>query len=96
MFRITTQRRGLVTAVALDGRLEDAELEEVRQVLAACAGRVELNLSGLETCTEAAAQELRRCLEAGGRIGCATPFLKMLLTLPPDRCASSDQAKRKP
>ena len=84
MFRITTQHRGRETVVLLDGRLEDNELDEVRRVLAASAEPVELNLGGLEACSGAGVRELRGSLDKGVRLGSATPFLKMLLTMRPD------------
>lgn len=84
MFRITTQHRGRETVVLLDGRLKDNELDEVRRVLAASAEPVELNLGGLEACSGAGVRELRGWLDKGVRLGSATPFLKMLLTMRPD------------
>lgn len=83
MFRVTTQHRGKVTVVTIAGHLEDSELEEVRQVLASSAGQVELDLSDLETCSGVVAQELRGWLDSGVRLGSASPFLKMLLTMRP-------------
>lgn len=84
MFRITTQQRGPETVVILDGRLEDSELDEVRRVLEASAEPVELNLGGLEACTDAGITELRGWLNKGVRLGGATPFMRMLLTMKPD------------
>ena len=80
MFRTTTEHRGLETVVSLDSRLEDSELDEVRQVLAVSAEPVELNLGGLEAFTDAGVKELRRWLDKSVRLGSATPFLRMLLT----------------
>ena len=84
MFRITTQQRGPETVVILDGRLEDSGLDEVCRVLSATAGPVALNLGGLEACSGAGVRELRSWLDKGVRLGSATPFLKMLLTMRPD------------
>ena len=84
MFRITTQHRGRETVVLLDGRLEDNELDEVRRVLAASAEPVELNLGGLEACSGAGVRELRGWLDKGVRLGSATPFIRMLLTMRAD------------
>jgi len=84
MFRITTHHKGRVRVVAFAGHLEDSDLEEVRQVLSSSAGQVELDLSDLEACSGPVAQELRGWLDKGVRLGSASPFLRMLLTMKPD------------
>ena len=84
MFRITTENRGRITTFTLDGRLQDADIEEVHRVLLSAAGPVELNLSNLETCSDSAVRELRHLLDAGVRLKSASPYLRMLLTMNPD------------
>jgi hypothetical protein len=81
MFRITTQRRGLITTVTLDGRLLDSHIEEVHRVMLSLEGQSEFKLGDLETCSDAAVQELRHWLGAGTQLKSATPFLRMLLTM---------------
>ena len=84
MFRITTRKRDKATWVTLDGRLEDADIDEVNRAFSSVVGPVELNLSDLESCSAAMVRELRRWLDAGVRLNSATPFLRMLLSIKPE------------
>jgi len=65
--------------VILDGRLANADVEEIHRSLSAVTGLGLLNLVGLEACSEGAVSELRHWIDAGFTIQGATPFMRMLL-----------------
>jgi hypothetical protein len=79
MFRMTTEKRGVLTLVTLDGRLEDPDVEEIHRVLSDVSMPAILSLSGLETCSGGAVAELKKWLSTGFTLKGATPFIRMLL-----------------
>jgi len=85
MFCITTQKKPDHTVVTLDGRLADADVEDVHRVLSAVSGAVALRLCDLESCSEGAVEELRQWIDAGFTVQGATPFMQMLLSKNPER-----------
>lgn len=99
MFRLSLQKKRALTVVTLDGRLADANLEEVHRVLSSVTGSAALNLGGLETCSERALSELRYFIDAGFATRGATPFIRMLLgktvqgQRPPARKRKEDHAR---
>jgi hypothetical protein len=90
MFCITTQKMLDHTVVTLDGWLSDTDVEEVHRALSSVTGPTTLNLSDLETCSDKAAVELRRWIDAGATCSRATPFMKMLLASKPGRTTAAN------
>jgi hypothetical protein len=79
MIRITTQMDELQTVVAIDGRMEDSDLGEIRRVRKRMGSAVVLNLDGLDACADTGIRLLKEWLRSGAKLEHANPFLHMLL-----------------
>jgi hypothetical protein len=67
------------TVVTIDGQLEDSDLGEIQRVRESAQGKVVLNLSGLDTCSDEGIRLLKRWLAGGAQLKRANPFLRMIL-----------------
>ena len=79
MIRITIHHKPSHTMVTIEGRLTAADLRAIRQVCRSVRGAVALDLGGLDACTRDGIRLLQDWLDAGARLGAATPFLRMVL-----------------
>ncbi len=68
--------------MAIDGRLTEPDLKEIRRVRKSVEGAVALNLKGLDGCDAEGVRFLRSWLEAGAKLQDATPFMRMILGKP--------------
>jgi hypothetical protein len=65
--------------VFIDGQLAAADLGEIQRIQGSTAGKVVLNLSGLDTCSDDGILLLKGWLAGGAQLERANPFLRMLL-----------------
>ena len=65
--------------VTIDGQLAATDLGEMQRIQDSTAGKVVLNLSGLDTCSDDGVLFLRGWLAGGAQLERANPFLRMLL-----------------
>ena len=79
MIRISLEQAKHNTIVVIDGRLLEADLDELARVRDSVTGATVLSLHGLEFCVGAGIQALRAWLDAGARLQDATPYLRMML-----------------
>jgi hypothetical protein len=95
VIRITTHQEKSRTVVTIDGRMTPADLEEVQNVRRSLPGSVTLHLGGLDACDDDGMRVLRDWLNAGARLGFATPFLRMVLEAANAPAPRSNQARGK-
>jgi hypothetical protein len=65
--------------VTIDGRLATSDLGEIQKVQDSTAGKVVLNLGGLDTCSDEGVRLLKLWLAGGAQLERANPFLRMIL-----------------
>lgn len=83
MIRITIQQADNHTVVNIDGRVVESDLKEIQRIRKSFQGAVILNLRGVDTCERGGVKVLRSWLKAGAKLQDATPFLRMILEIPP-------------
>ena len=83
VIRITIQPADQQTVVNIDGRVAESDLNEIRRIRKAVKGEVVLNLGGLDACAAGGVELLQSWLKAGALLQDATPFLRMILEMPP-------------
>jgi hypothetical protein len=89
MICITTEKKGALTVVTLDGHAEDSDVQDLNTVLSSIHGQMGLNMSGLDTCSEHVIKALRDWVHSGASVLTATPFLRLMLETAAKHAATS-------